>query len=99
LFLFGETEPPYSPASNDDSPFVLAEQTERRVGRVKLRAGQQQFRFNVIKQYGCKCVLFDQTPAVDRTAHIRGKASGTLTIGVMGFPSATHITLGSTAAL
>ena len=76
LILFGETEPPYSPASNEDSPFVLTEQAERRVGRVNLRGGQQQFRFNVIKQYGCKCAVCSIThPQLIVAAHIRGKAS------------------------
>jgi putative restriction endonuclease len=75
LILFGETEPPYS-ASDDDSPFVLVDNAERRFGRTKLRAGQQQFRFNVLKRYGCKCAVCPIThPQLMVAAHIRGKSS------------------------
>ena len=76
LVLFGETEPPYSPAPDDNSPFVLTDHAERRVGRVKLRAGQQQFRFKVLKRYGCKCAVCSIThPQLLVAAHICGKAS------------------------
>jgi hypothetical protein len=75
LILFGDTQPAYSPAPTQDSPFTLEDDRERRVGRVKLRTGQQQFRFQVLQRYGCKCaVCAIAHPQLVVAAHIRGKA-------------------------
>jgi putative restriction endonuclease len=75
LILFGITEPPYSPAPDESDPFALTDITERRLGRMKVRAGQQQFRFNVLKRYGCKCAVCPIThPQLIVAAHIRGKS-------------------------
>jgi putative restriction endonuclease len=75
LIIFGETEPPYVAAPAPNAPFVLTEDRERRLGQIKLRAGQQQFRFQVLQNYGCRCAVCSIThPRLIVAAHIRGKA-------------------------
>ena len=75
LILFGEKEPPHIPAPVADAPFVLTEDRERRLGQIKVRAGQQQFRFQVLKHYGCKCAVCSIThPRLIVAAHVCGKA-------------------------
>jgi hypothetical protein len=75
LILFGEQEPPYVMAPDPDAPFLLTEDREGRFGQVRVRAGQQQFRFQVLKHYGCKCAVCSIShPRLIVAAHIRGKA-------------------------
>jgi putative restriction endonuclease len=51
------------------------EAPHRRLAQVQVRAGQQRFRFSVLKQYGCKCAVCSIThPQLVHAAHIRSKA-------------------------
>jgi hypothetical protein len=38
------------------------EAPHRRLAQVQVRAGQQRFRFSVLKQYGCKCAVCSIIP-------------------------------------
>jgi hypothetical protein len=75
LIVFGEKAPLYIAAPAPDAPFVLTEDRERRLGQIRVRAGQQQFRFQVLKHYGCKCAVCSIThPRLIVGAHVCGKA-------------------------
>ena len=59
-----------------EAPFVLTKERPGRLGQVRVRAGQQRFRFSVLKHYGCKCAVCSIThPQLVEAAHIRSKAS------------------------
>jgi putative restriction endonuclease len=75
LILFGEQQPREQEMLSDQQPFALSDRDgHARFGRVKLRAAQQQFRFNVLKNYGCKCaVCAISHPQLIQAAHVRGK--------------------------
>ncbi len=77
LILFGDVPPANAPALEPDAPFVLVDdQPRHRVGQVRVRAGQQRFRFSVLKHYGCKCAVCSIThPQLVEAAHIRSKAA------------------------
>lgn len=76
LILFGSGPPAIPPSPDPDAPFRLVdEQPRRRLGQVQVRAGQQRFRFSVLKHYGCKCAVCPIThPHLIEAAHIRSKA-------------------------
>ena len=76
LILFGEEPPKNSPALALDDPFSLVDESpHHRLAQVKVRAGQQRFRFSVLKQFGCKCAVCSIThPQLVEAAHIRSKA-------------------------
>jgi hypothetical protein len=75
LILFGNEPAATSTAPASDAPFVLVDEQPRRLGQVLLRAGQQRFRFSVLKHYGCRCAVCSIThPQLVQAAHIRGKA-------------------------
>jgi len=76
LILFGESEPAYSSAPTSDAPFQLLSQEQRRMATVKVRSSQQQFRFQVLAQYGCKCAVCKISHSMlVEAAHICGKAN------------------------
>jgi len=76
LILFGSEQPTIPLSPDPDDPFHLEdEQLRRRLGQIQVRAGQQRFRFSVLKRYGCKCAVCSIThPRLIQAAHIRGKA-------------------------
>jgi putative restriction endonuclease len=75
LITFGN-EPPEPRAADvtEDTPFVLATPETRMRREVKVRAGQQRFKFQVFKRYGPKCVVCGLTvKSLLDAAHIRSK--------------------------
>jgi hypothetical protein len=75
LILFDAQEPPYSGPARFDSEFRLTENLINKTGTVKVRAGQQRFRFHVISQYGEKCAVCRiRHPQLLTAAHICGKS-------------------------
>src|SRR6478672_9408293 len=58
LITFGN-EPPAIQAwdETDDVPFVLATPQQRMKREVRVRSGQQRFKFRVFKRYGPGCVV------------------------------------------
>ena len=74
LVLFGDGPPVYQTPPTTDQPFVLHEPRQRKITQVKVRVGQQKFRFQVLKQYGAKCCVCSITvPELLAAAHICGK--------------------------
>lgn len=76
LILFGEhRRPEYQSAVIAEAPFVLIGGTASGKTKAKTRPGQQQFRFQVLAKYGCKCaVCAINHPHLLKAAHICGKA-------------------------
>jgi putative restriction endonuclease len=75
LILFGDNRPSYEAPAETDSPFELVGGPAARTGKTKVRPGQQQFRFQVLAKYGCKCAVCSIThPSLMKAAHICGKA-------------------------
>lgn len=75
LILFGEIEPNYAPPPAIEDPFNLTSTQTAKYSRVKMRPGQQKFRFQVLKQYGAKCAVCGITHSdLIQAAHLRGKA-------------------------
>jgi putative restriction endonuclease len=77
LILFGDSPPAPPSLAEVDAPFVLQEdRAPRRLAHVQVRAGQQRFRFSILKQYGCKCAVCPTShPQLIQAAHICGKAT------------------------
>jgi putative restriction endonuclease len=74
LILFGDAAPAYVPPVELDEPFSLVDHAPIRKAMVNVRARQQVFRFQVLAQYGSKCVVCSIThPSLVKAAHIRGK--------------------------
>lgn len=58
LITFGNEPPkPQAAEVTEDTPFVLADVEARKKREVKVRPGQQRFKFRVFKRYGPKCVV------------------------------------------
>jgi putative restriction endonuclease len=58
LILFNEkAAPEYKSAEQANEPFMLINETPKKIGKVKVRPGQQRFRFNVMSKYGYKCAV------------------------------------------
>jgi len=75
LITFGN-EPPKPQAEDvtDDTPFVLVTSETRIKREVRVRAGQQRFKFRVFKRYGPKCVVCGLSVGdLLDAAHIRPK--------------------------
>jgi putative restriction endonuclease len=75
LITFGN-EPPIPEAEDvtEETPFVLATPEQRMKREVKVRIGQQRFKFRVFKRYGPKCVVCGLAVAdLLDAAHIRPK--------------------------
>ncbi len=76
LLLFGGEPPTYSEPVRAAEPFNLFSALSARTSSVRARAGQQRFRFQVLKQYGAKCSACDiRHEALLKAAHICGKAN------------------------
>jgi hypothetical protein len=75
LILFGDQNPPkYKPAETANDPFQLKGDANKKQANVKVRTGQQQFRFKVLSQYGSKCAVCDiRFQELLIAAHICGK--------------------------
>ena len=74
LVLFGDTAPTYVPPVDEDAPLSLTDDAPTRRAMVKVRAGQQVFRFQVLAQYGSKCAVCSIShPSLLKAAHLRGK--------------------------
>ena len=75
LINFGNEPPtPQTADITEETPFVLATPKQRMMREVKVRAGQQRFKFQVFKRYGPKCVVcgLSVVRLLD-AAHIRPK--------------------------
>jgi hypothetical protein len=58
LITFGSESPPLTTSDLvEDAAFVLLAPPEHSHRQVKVRAGQQRFKFGVLKRYGPKCVV------------------------------------------
>jgi hypothetical protein len=76
LVLFGERPPAEATAVEDEgAPFELVDQHRAsRLARVRSRAGQQRFKFLVMRRYGPECAVCGiALPEVLETAHVRPK--------------------------
>jgi putative restriction endonuclease len=75
LILFGEHKPEYKPPASEETPFALTGGPIPKKTTAKARPGQQRFRFQVLRKYGCKCAVCTIThPNLMKAAHICGKA-------------------------
>ena len=73
LIVFGESQPKIE-GEEADTPFFLEAQSNSRKSLTKQRPGQQKFRFDVLKNYGCTCAVCSIShPKLVKAAHIRGK--------------------------
>ena len=57
LILFGEQKPSYEPPASEAAPFTLFSVESAKRASVRVRPGQQRFRFQVLKEYGAKCAV------------------------------------------
>jgi putative restriction endonuclease len=75
LISFGNAPPePQAAEVTEDTPFILATPDQRVRREVKVRSGQQRFKFQVFKRYGPKCVVCElAVPHLLDAAHIRPK--------------------------
>ncbi len=75
LVTFHEIDPEDLRREIEEPEFSLMEPNmQDKFQRTKRRGGQQKFRFDVLRNYGCKCAVCDITHlALVKAAHIRGK--------------------------
>jgi hypothetical protein len=75
LVMFGQEKPPYEGPASEDAPFALFGAENSKRGSVRVRLGQQKFRFQVLKEYGMKCGLCSISHSLLlHAAHVCGKA-------------------------
>jgi putative restriction endonuclease len=75
LIVFGNKPPPsLAPEVSEDTPFVLVAPARPARREVKVRVGQQRFKFRVFKRYGAECSVCGlAVPYLLDAAHIRAK--------------------------
>jgi putative restriction endonuclease len=76
LILFGPQKPMYEAPAPEPAPFSLFGGEDAKRASVRVRPGQQRFRFQVLKQYGPKCAVCSITHSLLlHAAHLCGKAA------------------------
>jgi hypothetical protein len=76
LILFGQQKPVYEPPASDTAPFRLFAGESAKRASVRVRPGQQRFRFQVLKEYGPKCAVCSISHSLLlHAAHLCGKAA------------------------
>jgi putative restriction endonuclease len=74
--LFGQQKPAYAAPVSEAAPFILFSAENSRRASVRVRPGQQRFRFYVLKEYGAKCAVCSITHSLLlHAAHVCGKAA------------------------
>ena len=73
LIDYAEKKPHYV-EKKENEPFQLTEKNTGTTTKTKTRPNQRQFRYQVMKNYGCKCAVCDVShPDMLEAAHIRPK--------------------------
>jgi putative restriction endonuclease len=76
LILFGQQKPAYETPASEAAPFILFSADSSKRASVRVRPGQQRFRFQVLKEYGAKCAVCSITHSLLlHAAHLCGKAA------------------------
>jgi putative restriction endonuclease len=76
LILFGQQKPLYEPPASEAAPFTLFGVESVKRASVRVRLGQQRFRFKVLKEYGPKCAVCSISHSLLlHAAHLCGKAA------------------------
>jgi len=76
LILFGQQRPVYEPPASEAAPFTLFGAEGAKRASVRVRPGQQRFRFQVLKEYGPKCAACSISHSLLlHAAHLCGKAA------------------------
>lgn len=76
LILFGQQKPAYAAPVSEAAPFSLFGAESSKRASVRVRPGQQMFRFHVLKEYGAKCAVCSITHSLLlHAAHLCGKAA------------------------
>jgi putative restriction endonuclease len=76
LILFGQQKPVYEPPASEAAPFTLFSVESAKRASVRVRPGQQRFRFQVLKEYGAKCAVCSISHSLLlHAAHLCGKAA------------------------
>jgi hypothetical protein len=76
LILFGKQKPAYEAPPSEAAPFILFGADGSKRTSVRVRPGQQRFRFQVLKEYGAKCAVCSITHSLLlHAAHLCGKAA------------------------
>ena len=76
LILFGQQKPVYERPASEAAPFMLFGVESAKRASVRIRPGQQRFRFQVLKEYGPKCAVCSISHSLLlHAAHLCGKAS------------------------
>jgi hypothetical protein len=76
LILFGQQKPVYEPPASEAAPFTLFGAEGAKRASVRVRPGQQRFRFQVLKEYGPKCAVCSISHSLLlHAAHLCGKAA------------------------
>jgi len=74
--LFGQQKPVYEPPASEAAPFTLFTVESTKRASVRVRPGQQRFRFQVLKEYGSKCAVCSISHSLLlHAAHLCGKAA------------------------
>jgi hypothetical protein len=75
FIMFGREKPDYEGPASNDAPFAIFGPESSKRASVRVRPGQQKFRFQVFKEYGLKCGVCPISHSLLlHAAHLCGKA-------------------------